>query len=74
LERRTAALQDEIARVRAERQRADGALEASRTERQQARRVAPANGDAHREAAAAIEMVETPAPQPSNVTKLPRSA
>jgi DNA repair exonuclease SbcCD ATPase subunit len=74
LERRTAALQDEIARVRAERQLADGALEASRTERQQARRVAPANGDAHREAAAAIEMVETPAPQPSNVTKLPRSA
>jgi chromosome segregation ATPase len=74
LERRTAALQDEIARVRAERQLADGALEASRTERQQARRVAPASGDAHREAASATEMVEPPAPPQSNVTKLPRSA
>ena len=73
LERRTTALQDEITRVRAERQLADGALEASRTERQQARRAAPANGEAHREAAA-IEMAEPPAPQQSNVTKLPRSA
>ena len=77
LDRRTAALQDEIARVRAERQLADGALEASRTERQQARRGAPAIGDAHREATAApaaAETVEPPAPLQSNVTKLPRSA
>ncbi len=77
LERRTAALQDEIARVRAERQLADGALEASRTERQQARRAAPAIGDSHREATAAppvVETVESPPLQQSNVTKLPRSA
>jgi chromosome segregation ATPase len=77
LERRTAALQDEIGRVRAERQLADGALEASRTERQQARRSAPPIGDALREATAApsaAETVEPPAPQQSNVTKLPRSA
>jgi chromosome segregation ATPase len=73
LERRTAALQDEITRVRAERQLADGALEASRTERQQARRVAPPGADAHREATSAIETVEA-TPLQSNVTKLPRSA
>jgi chromosome segregation ATPase len=77
LERRTAALQDEIARVRAERRLADGALEASRTERQQARRAAPPLGEAPREATAATtatETVEPPAPQQSNVTKLPRTA
>lgn len=77
LERRTAALQDEIARMRAERQLADGALEASRAERHQARRAAPANGDAQREAtaaASAAEPSEAPAPQQTNVTKLPRTA
>jgi chromosome segregation ATPase len=74
LEKRTAALQDEIARLRAERQLADGALVASRTERQQARRAAPASGDPHREAASAIEMADPPPPQQNNVTKLPRSA
>jgi chromosome segregation ATPase len=69
-ERRAATLQDEIARMRAERQLADGALEASRAERQQARRPPPTAGDALREAAAPV------APRPSqqtNVTKLSRS-
>ncbi len=69
-ERRSAALQDEIARMRAERQLTDGALEASRAERQQARRPPPTAGDAPREAAAPV------APRPSqqtNVTKLSRS-
>ncbi len=63
-------LQDEIARMRAERQLTDGALEASRAERQQARRPPPTAGDAPREAAAPV------APRPSqqtNVTKLSRS-
>lgn len=50
LERRTASLQNEIAHVRAERQLADGALEASRAERQQARRAAsaPTSAEARR--------------------------
>ncbi len=77
LERRTAALQDEIARMRAERQLTDGALEASRAERQQARRASPTTGEAHREATAASsasEPGEAPAPQQTNVTKLPRTA
>jgi chromosome segregation ATPase len=77
LERRTAALQDEIVRMRAERQLTDGALEASRAERQQARRASPTVGDAHREATAAssaAEVGEAPAPQQTNVTKLPRTA
>ncbi|HYA74085.1 MAG TPA: hypothetical protein VEF36_13105, partial [Roseiarcus sp.] len=77
LERRTAALQDEIARMRAERQLTDGALEASRAERQQARRAPPTTGEAHREATAASsasEPGEAPAPQQTNVTKLPRTA
>ncbi|HYA73812.1 MAG TPA: hypothetical protein VEF36_11715 [Roseiarcus sp.] len=77
LERRTAALQDEIARMRAERQLTDGALEASRAERQQARRAPPTTGEAHREATAASsasEPGEGPAPQQTNVTKLPRTA
>jgi uncharacterized small protein (DUF1192 family) len=77
LERRTATLQDEIARMRAERQLADGALEASRAERQQARRASPTIGDAQREATAAssaAEPSEAPAPQQTNVTKLPRTA
>ncbi len=76
LDRRTASLQDEIARVRAERRLADGALEASRTERQRARRGGPALDDAHRDAGEAMapaKTVESPAPQ-GNVTKLPRSA
>ena len=77
LERRTAALQDEIARMRAERQLADGALEASRAERQQARRAPATIGDAQREATAApsgTETVEPRTPQQTNVTKLPRAA
>jgi chromosome segregation ATPase len=77
LERRTAALQDEIARMRAERQLADGALEASRAERKQARRAPPTIGDAQREATAessAPEAVEPPVPQQTNVTKLPLAA
>jgi chromosome segregation ATPase len=77
LERRTATLQDEIARMRAERQLTDGALEASRAERQQARRASPTIGDAQREATAAssaAEPSEAPAPQQTNVTKLPRTA
>ncbi len=75
-ERRAAALQDEIARMRAERQVADGALEASRAERQQARRAQPAPGDAQREADAASAAAEPAEPRTSlqtNVTKLARS-
>jgi chromosome segregation ATPase len=72
LERRTAALQDEIARLRAERQLADGALEASRAERQQARRAASTIGEGRCEPTAA-EPAEPEAPQ-TNVTKLPRTA
>jgi predicted nucleic acid-binding Zn-ribbon protein len=85
LERRTAALQDEIAHVRAERQLADGALEASRAERQQARRAAPTpvptpvptNGEARREAEAAPALAEPVEPAETlqtNVAKLPRTA
>ena len=58
-DRRTETLQDEMARMRTERQLADGALEASRAERQQARRGAP---DAEI------------APMQNNVTKLTRAA
>ena len=85
LERRTAALQDEIAHVRAERQLADGALEASRAERQQARRAAPTpvptpvptNGEARREAETAPALAEPVEPAEAlqtNVAKLPRTA
>ena len=70
LDRRTAALRDEIARVRAERQLADGALEASRAERQQARRSLPNVNDPPREAA---EVSDMPALAQS-ITKLARAA
>lgn len=71
LERRTAALQDEIARMRAERQLADGALEASRAERQLARRGLAAATDAQREGSS--EAGEAAASNASNVTKLTRA-
>jgi chromosome segregation ATPase len=71
LERRTAALQEEIVRVRAERQLADGALEASRIERQQARRGA---GGETRAEAAPPALAEAEAAELTNVTKLPRAA
>ncbi len=81
LERRTAALQDEIAHVRAERQLADGALEASRADRQQARRAAPTPvatiGEGRREAeaeATLAEPVEPAEPRQTKVAKLPRIA
>jgi chromosome segregation ATPase len=67
LERRTAALQDEIARLRAERSLADGALEASRAERLQARRSLATIGEPLREPTLPVD---ASAPQPSNVTKL----
>ncbi|HEY1940664.1 MAG TPA: hypothetical protein VGH40_00950 [Roseiarcus sp.] len=68
LDRRTAALQDEIARMRAERQLADGALEASRAERQQARRGHAAGSETQREGEEAAAATQT------NVTKLTRAA
>jgi chromosome segregation ATPase len=71
LDRRTASLQDEIARVRAERQLADGALEASRAERQQARRGQPVGGEPQREGADAGDAAQ---PAANNVTKLSRAA
>ncbi|MBV8664550.1 MAG: hypothetical protein JO107_15790, partial [Hyphomicrobiales bacterium] len=68
LERRTGALQEEITRMRVERQLADGALEASRAERQLARRSAAIAGDATREADEPATTGQT------NVTKLTRAA
>ena len=67
LDRRNAALQDEISRMRVERQLADGALEASRAERQQARRTYATGGEAQREG-------DDAASGSTNVTKLTRAA
>jgi len=76
LERRTAAFQEEIAHIRAERQLADGALEASRAERHQARRAAPTVDEAQRDASASssAESDEPPPPQHAYVAKMPRAA
>ncbi len=68
LDRRTAVLQDEIGRMRAERQLADGALEASRAERKQARRGLAAGSEPQREGEEAVAAAQT------NVTKLTRAA
>ena len=81
LDRRTGALQDEVARLRAERQLADGALEASRVERKQARRAPPTAAEGRRQApapattpATLAELVEAVESPQTNVTKLPRTA
>jgi chromosome segregation ATPase len=67
-ERRVVALQNEVTRVRAERRLADGALEASRAERQQARRAAATRPEGR----PAATPDEEGAPPPSdNVAKLP---
>jgi chromosome segregation ATPase len=68
LERRTGALQEEITRMRVERQLADGMLEASRAERQLARRSVAIVGEPTREAD------ESATAGQSNVAKLARAA
>jgi len=72
LERRIATLQNEVARLHAERRLADGALEASRAERQQARRAAPALAQARVGTAPAQD--NAPPASPASLAKLPRVA
>jgi chromosome segregation ATPase len=76
-ERSAAALREEVERERAERNLAEGALHASRVERQQARRAPPPTNDARSESTSTLAPSETGEPtsgQQSNVTLLPRAA
>jgi chromosome segregation ATPase len=73
LERRIAALQNEVARLHAERRLTDGALEASRAERLMARRPASPLPAERRPATAAAQQ-GAPEALPANVAKLPYTA
>jgi chromosome segregation ATPase len=70
-ERRTAALREAFEREHAQRNLAEGALQASRAERQQTRR-APTIGDGRGDLARQVE--DAAGSPPSNVTQLPRAA